>query len=91
MTTQDTAPTQVAYPVIEAERDMAIAQRDSARRKVARLRAAVAAIVETTDMVSIIPAGFPDREFPQEIQDLRHVRAIAEQALASAAGEAVQS
>ncbi len=37
----DVAPTQAAYPVIEAERDMAIAQRDSARRENARLREAL--------------------------------------------------
>ncbi len=51
--------------------------------RVAELEGALRAIMEETRIVSIVPAGFPDSEFPQEIQDLRHIRAIAEQALAA--------
>ena len=79
MTTPDTAPIQAAYPVIEAERDMAIAQRDSAWRKVARLRAALERLVEIDDMHPADAADNYDCVIKQ-----------AREALASASGEAVR-
>jgi len=76
MTPTDTAPTQGAYPVIEAERDLYLAQRDSARREVARLRAALTEIESKTTPALTLSRinGLPDTD---EIQDLRAIRAIA--------------
>ncbi len=80
MTPTDTAPIQAAYPVIEAERDMAIAQRDRARRDVARLREALAEIAD--DMVAALPG-----DYPWLVE--RMIERI--DALAPAAGKAVRS
>ena len=100
----DVAPTQVAYPVIEAERKLYLAQRDSARREVARLRAALwswRGIL--VDAKTVARYWTPKRREwidqrangnggEEEIMHLGFDLIIKiTEALASAAGEAVQS
>ncbi len=86
----DVAPTQDAYPVIQAERDMAIAQRDSARREVAHLRAALEKIVVQARL-GVMPTIVAGVEPTDEQQDYVVIHDLAVNALVRRAPLAVRS